>query len=87
MALGEDRKLGAILLDLGCVHEDQIKEALDLQKIRPKRVGEILMDLGYVEEDHVLEALSHQSDIPLDKDIAAYVDAALTSALLLHSLR
>ncbi len=87
MALGEDRKLGAILLELGCVHEDQIKEALDLQKIRPKRVGEILMDLGYVEEDHVLEALSLQFDIPFEKDIAADVDAALTTRVPINFIR
>ena len=46
MAIGKDRRLGAILLELGYVHQDQVKEALELQKIRPKCVGEILMDLG-----------------------------------------
>ena len=87
MAEGKDRRIGAILLELGYVHEDQIKEALDLQKIRPKRIGEILMDLGYLEEDHVLEALSLQFDIPFEKDIAAEVDAALTTRVPINFIR
>ena len=87
MAVGNDRRLGAILLELGYIHEDQVKEALDLQNIRPKRIGEILMDLGYVEEDHVLEALSLQFDIPFEKDIAADVDAALTTRVPINFIR
>ena len=87
MAIGKDRRLGAILLELGYVHQDQVKEALELQKIRPKRIGEILMDLGYVEEDHILEALSLQFDIPFEKDIAADVDAALTTRVPINFIR
>ncbi len=87
MGAGKDRRLGAILLEQGHVHVDQIREALDLQKVRRKRVGEILMELGYVEEDHVLEALSIQFDIPFEKDIADDVDAALTTRVPINFIR
>ena len=61
-----DFELGQILLDLGYVHREQINEALELQKIRPKRMGELLIDLGFVEEDQLLEALSRQFGIPFN---------------------
>ncbi len=83
----EDLRLCDILLRLGFVHEDQIAEALELQKIRPKRIGEVLTDLGYVEEDHVLEALSEQYGIHFERDIAQDTDPALTTKVPLNFIR
>ena len=48
MSTRVEDKLGEILLRLGYVHPEQVTEALELQKIRPKRIGELLMDLGYI---------------------------------------
>ena len=64
-----------------------MNEALELQRIRPKRVAEILMDLGYVEEDHVLEALSEQFDIPFERNIADDIDPALTTKVPISFIR
>ncbi|HOQ90293.1 MAG TPA: type II secretion system protein GspE, partial [Candidatus Hydrogenedentes bacterium] len=36
-------RLGEILVRLGAIHQEQIDEALELQKLRPKRLGEILL--------------------------------------------
>jgi general secretion pathway protein E len=79
--------LGEILLGLGYVHGEQIDEALELQKVRPKRIGEILMDLGYNEEDHILEALSEQFDIPFERSLADQIDSALTTRVPIGFIR
>jgi general secretion pathway protein E len=69
------------------VHASQVAEALELQKIRPKRVGELLLDLGYIEEEHVLEALGEQFDIPVEYNIAEQTDSALTTKVPISFIR
>ena len=78
MSVDLEQQLCEILLRRGHVHPEQVAEALELQKVRPRRIGEILLDLGYVEEDHLLEALSEQFDIPFERDIQQDLDPALT---------
>jgi general secretion pathway protein E len=80
-------RLGEILVSLGYSHTEQIDEALELQKIRPKRIGEILMDLGYNEEDHILEALSEQFDIPFERSLRDQIDSALTTKVPIGFIR
>ena len=79
--------LGEILVQLGHAHREQITEALELQRIRPKRIGEILIDLGYVEEDHVLAALSEQFAIPFERNIKEQIDSALTTKAPINFIR
>ena len=79
--------LGEILVELGYAHQEEIDEALELQKLRPKRIGEILTDLGYNEEDHILEALSEQTGIPFERSIQENIDAALTTKAPIHFIR
>ncbi len=83
----QEQQLCEILLRLGYVHAEQVAEALELQKIRPKRVGEILIDLGYVEEDHVLEALSEQFNIPFEPQMVKDVDSSLTTRVPINFIR
>ncbi len=87
MSVGQDQLLCGIFLSMGCVHEEQIEEALEIQKLRPRRIGQVLLDLGYIEEDHLLEALSEQFDIPFEKDISADLDASLTTKAPLSFIR
>ncbi len=87
MPTGQEHPLCQILIEHGHVHAEQVNEALELQRIRPKRVAEILMDLGYVEEDHVLEALSEQFDIPFERNIADDIDPALTTKVPISFIR
>jgi general secretion pathway protein E len=79
--------LGEILVRLQHAHQEQIDEALELQKIRSKRIGELLMDLGYSEEDHILEALSEQFGIPFKTDIAKEIDSSLTTKVPISFIR
>ena len=82
-----DYEIGEILVKLGHLDQGQVNEALELQKIRPKRLGELLMDLGYIEEDGLLEGLSRQFDIPFERDIRDQVDAALTTKVPISFIR
>ena len=82
-----EHQLCEILLRLGYVHLEQVTEALELQKIKPKRIGEILSDLGYIEEDHLLEALSEQSGIAFEREIKSGVDASLTTRVPISFIR
>jgi general secretion pathway protein E len=84
---GQDLSLCEILIRKGYVHLEQITEALELQKLRPKRVGEILLDLGYCEEEHVLEALAEQFHMPFELSLEGQIDAALTTRAPISFIR
>jgi general secretion pathway protein E len=65
-AIAAERTLfGQLLRDRGLISEEDLKNALVLQKERSDRLGRILIDLGYVAERDVLAVLSQQLDIPL----------------------
>ncbi len=83
----QDTELGSILLELGHVHKEQIDEALELQKIRPKRLDELLIDLGYVDEEHLLEALSRQFDIPVERNVLGQVERGLITKTPINFIR
>src|ERR1043166_5578698 len=61
----ETRPLGQLLQDRGVISEEDLNNALALQKERPDKLGRILIDLGYVAERDVLTALSEQLKIAL----------------------
>ena len=64
---GEDegrKRLGDILIARGLLTEEQLKEALVLQRDRDQRLGEIFIEQGWVSEQEVLRALSTQLSIP-----------------------
>ena len=87
MGTGQERQLCEILIRNGRIHPEQVNEALELQKLRPKRIGEILLDLGYVEEESILEALSEQFDIPYIKSLRNEIDPALTTKVPINFIR
>lgn len=54
-------KLGELLVNRGYITEDQLKEALVLQKLK---IGELLLHLGYITEAQLKEALRLQKMQP-----------------------
>jgi len=82
-----DTELGQILLSHGWVHQEQLAEALELQKLRPKALCDILLDLGYVDEEHVLNALGEQFDMPVEQNLEGKVDSALTTKVPISFIR
>jgi general secretion pathway protein E len=61
----ETKLLGQLLCAHGMVSEEDLNNALLLQKERKDKIGRILIDLGYVAERDVLGILSEQLKIPI----------------------
>jgi general secretion pathway protein E len=61
----ESKPIGELLRDRGLISEEDLKNALSLQKERPEKLGRILVDLGYVAERDVVSSLSDQLKIPV----------------------
>ena len=70
-------RLGDLMVSAGYITDDQLGEALALQKQdRSKRIGQILIEQGYVSERQMLSALADRlqtslidiSTYPVDED-------------------
>jgi type IV pilus assembly protein PilB len=61
---GPRKLIGQILLDKGLITQEQLDEALRVQKNTTEQIGRILTDLGYVTERDVLRAYAEQLGIP-----------------------
>ena len=75
---GPKRPLGEILLSKGLINQEQLDEALKVQKNTTEQIGRILVDLGYLTDRDVLRAHAEQLNIPflefdnvsVDEDVA-----------------
>lgn len=59
----QKKRLGDILIESGKLTEQEIKEALAIQKQVGKRLGEILVDQNFVTEEDIIEVLEKQLNI------------------------
>jgi len=57
-------RLGDLLLQIGKITEEQLTEAIELQRTSKKRIGEILVDMGYLKGKEMNEVLEYQLGIP-----------------------
>lgn len=57
------KRLGDVLTDAGLVSEEQLNNALEMQKKTKRRLGEVLIDEGIITEAEVIEALQMQLGI------------------------
>ncbi|HQP12147.1 MAG TPA: ATPase, T2SS/T4P/T4SS family, partial [Candidatus Omnitrophota bacterium] len=57
-------KIGEILLQQKLITEDQLQDAIAMQKRDGGRVGENLIKLGYLTEEDIVSALAAQLDLP-----------------------
>ena len=57
-------RTGELMISKGFLSQEQLDEALKLQKLIPRRIGELLQDLGYAKDEHVAMCLSEQYDYP-----------------------
>jgi len=58
------KSLGSILLDSGLVTQNQLKAALEKQKLNGKKLSEILIEERIISEKQLLETLGSQLNIP-----------------------
>ena len=78
----EERSLGSILLETTALTEEQLEQALAVQRERGAKLGEVLVQLKFLRTEDVLKALSIQLGFPYENkiDIEA-VAAELTTNL------
>ncbi len=75
-------RLGEILINQGLINSEQLKKALEAQKIdSKKKIGEILVSQGVIDQKQLLQALQHVyeaeyielEDVILDPEIVSLV--------------
>lgn len=59
------KKLGEMLLEKGVINEEQLKEALRVQRERGGLLGDILISLGYIKDEDLAKFLSEQLGLEL----------------------
>ncbi|MEG0147350.1 MAG: GspE/PulE family protein [Eggerthellaceae bacterium] len=65
------KRLGDLLLDAGLISEEQLQQALAMQKDSNRRLGDILIHEGFITETGLIEALQMQLGIEF-VDLSAY---------------
>ena len=58
------KRLGDMLIELNYITENDLKEALKIQRETGGKVGEVLVDKGFITEDDLLQALEIQLGTP-----------------------
>ena len=59
------KKIGDLLLEMGCIAADELADALNKQKENGERLGDILLDLGYVKPEDLTRALAEQFNMDI----------------------
>ena len=62
--MNNKKRLGDLLVELGYITEEQVLEAIKVQKTTGKRLGRIFVELGYITEGGLLDILELQLGIP-----------------------
>lgn len=62
IGFGRKKRLGDLLVEAGTITQDQLTQALNVQKTEKKgqRLGDVLMDLGFTDEKQIMKALCSQ---------------------------
>ncbi len=69
IGFGRKKRLGDLLVEAGTITQDQLTQALNVQKTEKKgqRLGVVLMDLGFTDEKQIMKALCSQLKLqPVD---------------------
>lgn len=59
-----NKKLGDLLIERNVINQEQLDQALDVQKEKGGLIGEILVSLGYAKEEDIAQALTAQYGFP-----------------------
>ncbi|HJQ37403.1 MAG TPA: type IV-A pilus assembly ATPase PilB [Thermoanaerobaculia bacterium] len=70
-------RLGELLTKANLITQDQLKEALRVQKETAGKLGETLIKLGYVSEEDITECLSQQFGVPSINLMHFEIDASV----------
>ena len=80
-------KLGQILITSNIISEEQLKQALSLQKKEGGRLGTNLAKLGYITEDKLVSFLSKQFGVPAINLSEYTIDPAVVKLIPLEMAR
>lgn len=58
------RLLGELFIEIGLIRDEQLEEALAVQKNTHERIGQILLGLGYINDNDLAKGLGRQLGIP-----------------------
>lgn len=58
------KRLGDLLLETGLISEEQLANAINLQKKTGERLGKVLLSLKYITEENMIQALEFQLGVP-----------------------
>lgn len=75
------RHIGDILLEENLITQEQLEQALEVQKTSSERLGRILTDLGFASERDVLGAYALQLGVPLFDPATTSVDDSVAKVL------
>lgn len=84
-------KIGDMLLKSGLINEQQLQEALQLQKTNGGKLGFNLIKLGYVKEEDITSLLSEQYGVPaihlehfdIDESVLKHIPAEMAQKFLM----
>src|SRR5262245_60654406 len=65
IAGAEFKPIGELLRGRGLISDEDLKNALALQRERQEKLGRILVDMGYVAERDIVSTLSDQLKVPV----------------------
>jgi hypothetical protein len=65
----EKQKLGELLKRIELLNDEQIEQALSLQKLEGIKFGDAVVKLGFLKKDDINWALSNQLNIPYIPDL------------------
>ncbi|MCK5884123.1 MAG: Flp pilus assembly complex ATPase component TadA [Bacteriovoracaceae bacterium] len=66
---GQKDKIGQLLLDHTALSQEQLGEALEIQKESGRLIGEILLKKNYIHPHDIVKVICHQVDIPYVTDV------------------
>lgn len=75
--INKKRRLGDMVIDAGFITEEQLNEALKLQRASGKKLGEILIDEEFITEKQMIEVLEFQIGIPHMDLEKYYIDSEI----------
>lgn len=80
-------RLGEALIEEGLINEEQLQQAIQMQKKTGKRLGAVLVDMGLVDEKDTVEALARQLKIPYINLSTYLIDPAVVRIIPEHIAR
>ncbi len=81
------KKIGDLLQEKGFITPQQLKDALNEQKVSGKRLGDLLVEQGVITEDQLIETISERLSIPRVSISTMVIDPRVIQLVPVHIAR